>query len=446
MLIAVVISAPLFLGSNRPLSWSILSLSIGVLLIAWSLSLYKDNYKVAVRIRSIKTEATLFGITVIWILLQSSGLTPEILHNPIWKAASLALDRDMTGFISVNPTATKTALMKLLAYGGIFWLALQYSRDKRNAKNGLLAISYAGLAYAIYGLVVHIGGYNTILWYEKWANYGSVTSTFVNRNHYATFAGFTLITSLTMLFNTLSGDTSQTNSHRKRIKSFLTDSIERGWLLALSIIMILSALFLTSSRGGFAGVFAGLFVLMALLVKTNGVRRWETVVIALVFIFSFFSFFSLSGTDTSKRIQQTVIDKEERIEVYAITLKGIADKPMVGHGFGTFEEAFPRYRDEKIGHHYKKAHNTYLENLFELGLPIGGAFLAIFGFLGIRCLNGALKRKKNSHFPAIGFAVTVLIAVHSLVDSSMQIPANGAIYSFILGSATAQSWRSSDTL
>jgi O-antigen ligase len=419
---------------------------VGVLLIAWSVSLLRGNYKTAVGIRSIKVPATLFGITVVWIFFQSSGFTPEILHNPVWKGASYALGRDTGGFISVNPTATRTALMKLLAYGGIFWLSLQYSRNAENARKGLLAVSYAGLCYAVYGLVVHIGGYNTILWYEKWASFGSLTSTFVNRNHYATFAGLTLITSLAMLFNTVSGKPGQTRSHRTRIKSFVSKSIEKGWLLALSVVLILSALFLTSSRGGFAGVFAGLFALLALSIKGGGNKRWETALVASLFIFSFFSFFTLSGENTSSRIQQTVFEKEERVQIYRITLEGIADKPILGHGYGAYEEALPKYRNEKINHHYMKAHNTYLENLFELGIPVGTVFITLFAVLAVRCLGGALNRKRDAQFPAAGLAVTALVAVHSLVESSMQIPANAALYSFIMGAATAQSWHSEDHL
>ena len=78
--------------------------------------------------------------------------------------------------------------MRVLTYGAVFWLALQWGRDRERARNILVALVLAGVAYGFYGLVMYLGEYRMVLWVED-APYGAhVTSTFINRNSYATYA------------------------------------------------------------------------------------------------------------------------------------------------------------------------------------------------------------------------------------------------------------------
>ena len=86
-----------------------------------------------------------------------------------------------------------------------------------------------------------------------------------------------------------------------------------------------------------------------------------------------------------------------------------------------------------------KAHNTYLEIVLELGLPFAIClFAAVFG-LSLLCFRGLRRRRRNRHYPAIGIATTLLVAVHSLIDFSLQIPAVAVSYAFVMGIAVAQS-------
>ena len=50
------------------------------------------------------------------------------------------------------------------------------------------------------------------------------------------------------------------------------------------------------------------------------------------------------------------------------------------------------------------------------------------------------RRRRDAVYPCIGFAATTLVAAHSLVDFSLQIPAVALTYSLLMGAACAQSW------
>jgi hypothetical protein len=99
----------------------------------------------------------------------------------------------------LNREATTLALLRLLTAATVFWLAVQFGHSRSNARACLKGIVVIGAAYATYGLIAHTLFPDTILWMEKEAYLDSVTSTFINRNSYATYAGLGLIAGIALL-------------------------------------------------------------------------------------------------------------------------------------------------------------------------------------------------------------------------------------------------------
>ncbi|HUS97187.1 MAG TPA: hypothetical protein VMX97_10640, partial [Hyphomicrobiaceae bacterium] len=114
----------------------------------------------------------------------------------------------------------------------------------------------------------------------------------------------------------------------------------------------------------------------------------------------------------------------------------------LGMGLGTYPQVFQLYRKPGPEHRTpaRKAHNTYLENAAELGIPATVCLVAAIGALCVICLIGVRNRRRDVVMPAIGIGVTVLLGLHSIVDFSLQIPGITASYAFIMGIACAQSW------
>ena len=68
------------------------------------------------------------------------------------------------------------------------------------------------------------------------------------------------------------------------------------------------------------------------------------------------------------------------------------------------------------------------------------ALVAAIGTCAGYCWVGIRRRRRDRVYPAIGVAATALVAAHSTVDFSLQIPAVSVSYAFILGLACAQSF------
>jgi len=113
----------------------------------------------------------------------------------------------------------------------------------------------------------------------------------------------------------------------------------------------------------------------------------------------------------------------------------LKDHWLFGVGGGSFYSAFSQYRNLDIGNtYYNYAHNDYLQFWIEYGL-IGIVTLITFITLALHKNYQVLQTSNNAYRKA--FAITSLIgtatlAIHSLVDFPLHIPAYSVLYLCIL--------------
>jgi hypothetical protein len=77
----------------------------------------------------------------------------------------------------------------------------------------------------------------------------------------------------------------------------------------------------------------------------------------------------------------------------------------------------------------------------ELGWPAAAALCAGLALLAFRCLRWRPSHSRLAPYPAVLAACSVLVAVHSMVDFSLEMPANAATYGLLLGAGCAQALR-----
>lgn len=441
LLLLIVIAAPLPFGSNRPWAWNLIAVSLALLTLAYGITVIRG--KSELRLNDIKASVVLFIAVLLWIAFQAAGLPPSEWHHPLWISASEALHKPVQAAISLNPEQSFSAMMKLISYVLVFVLAFQHCRDVENARRVFRCLSWSGFLYALYGLVVYFGEFNTILWYPKWSSIGDVTATFISRNNYATYTGLTLICTLALLLDRLSYASHYDFSGYWGIQRLLELLITRSWLPLLILGTSGTALILSHSRGGFLSTLTATGVLLAVL-NINRQSRHIPVLLGLsgACVVALTVFLS-GGEAIVDRLDQFSLESETRDEVYRLTLDAIADNPWLGVGYGAFEEGFRLYKDESIAAlRYDKAHNTYLENMFELGVPVALMLFAAISWLAWICLRGVFQRRRQWAYPAAGLAASVLVAVHSFADFSLQIPAIAMTYALLLGTACAQAFPS----
>lgn len=391
-----------------------------------------------VPIRRITRETTAFALVLGWGLVQILPVTSPALHHPLWAEAGQALDRELSGAISLSPGSGFQALIRMATYGGVFWIALQLGRDRHRARRLIDFLILAGTLYAVYGMIMEFDGIKKILWLKKQSSVGWVSGTFVNRNNFATYTGLVLLCASGAYLTDFMELAGQGRRGRDRLVAFWNTALVQGAPRLASILILVSALFLSGSRGGISASMISLSIFLILYATIQSTRRRFTGFVAGVLIATLISTAAISGDQFFWRLISTDIEHEHRLIFYEQVQKAIAGSPFTGFGIGSFERTFPLYSDI-MASQLDRAHNDWLEMIFELGWPAALLWFAILASLTLRCLAGFFRRERDHFYPLAGFCAALLAGLHAFVDFSLQVPAVAVTFATLLGVGIAQS-------
>ncbi|MEQ9142860.1 MAG: O-antigen ligase family protein [Parvibaculaceae bacterium] len=430
--------APLPFGSNRLWSMSLLSIWSAILLAGLSIDAWRTNRRFALP-SQLTMSAGFFGFVIAWAFIQWTTWTPGFLHHPVWTLAAETLGAELQGRISVNPASTLHATVTLAGYGALFWVAFNLSRKPGHAFTIVKAVALIAGIYAWYGLAVFVSGNESVLLYQKWEYPGALTSTFVNANNFATYAGIGLVCASALILRGIRPVLRSPTRTRVKVVQATEIALSGHGIYVFVAFGTFAALMLTGSRAGISSAFVALFLLLFLMLRSRRMSRGRLVRVggaALVMLL--LAALPLSGLVTERLTRpDTALTENARFDVYRLTVTAISDTPLLGTGYGTFADVFPSYRDSTVftPSYWRKAHSTYLETVLELGIPAGLALIIAVAWVVWLCFTDALRRKRYRALPASATAAAVLAGLHSSIDFGLQIPAIAATLSALLGAS-----------
>ena len=437
--VSMLLWAPLPYASNRPWSWSLLAAAAGLVLALLGAARMLSREDQALPV-PVLLAGVLFAAAASWAWLQVApavGLPRWLPSHPFWdEAARAGLPVEPMAALAVD--GARDAAMRLLAYGGMFWAAFLLLRDPQRARRVLVGFLALASLLSAYGLLNHFAGWNTVLWEDQpKANIGFVNATFINRNNFATYVNMAVLAVLVLLLEPFLRAGSLGDLRRIAAEAVAKLLEKRGPLL-LVLVLLVSASLLTASRGGMVSLVVALVALVLIVMFMTRPPLTVLVPATALGCLTVWALVSATGNSMVERFEYG--QDGLRLSIYQDTLDMIADRPLLGHGYGSYGSSFLRYQNRSAGPlTVDKAHNTYLEHAAELGIPATVLLYLAPLLLFLFCLRGAFVRRKEKVFPLLAVSATVLVAVHSLMDFSLQIPAVAVTYAMILGMGTAQS-------
>ncbi|MCE7030864.1 O-antigen ligase family protein [Jiella sp. CBK1P-4] len=399
--------------------------------------------------RSPQTAALILAASfAAYLAFQAASFPGNPFANEIWAKANALLGYAGES-ISVQPSATYegmfTALLPILIYVAAVDL---FQRDD-GAFRLIRFLGILGGGFALFGVIQIVWLRDSLLFFEKIHYRDSLTSVFVNRNTAGTLLG---VASFVLLILTVC-EVRNIGGHSPLVRLFSDPSLQHEDKLRVAVpvfffLLTLLALFLTKSRGALLATLLAYLVIAPALVRDWMSRRRDprqpamsarrrigitgAVVVAIGLIAIVF------GSQAFTRLEQQGADIA-RLCVYGATWRAFLDNWLFGVGFGTFENAFPRYRPIECGIPYGifvRAHNFYLEGLFGLGIVFVPFLIAAYWHIARNIRTGLKTRRSLRYVPIAAAGMVILVTLHSLVDFSLQIPGMAAYFAATLGATT----------
>jgi O-antigen ligase len=309
-------------------------------------------------------------------------------------------------------------------------------------QNAVLGI---GALYAVYAIVLALAGYQqTDVFYAMAHITTGLSGSYVCRNSFATFMGLTVVTAMARVVTDGAERIVAGRGWRHLLTSVVDYSMGRGVPVLVVALLCLAAVVASASRAGSASTAFGLASLAIAggIVARHGVsRRWAGITAAAIMM-PLLVLVAMNGDALADRLGSlfdTGVTNEIRFSLWAATSRMIADAPWLGLGLGTFQDAYPMYATKVYPWVMDRAHNDWLEFAAGLGLPAVIAWWSAMLWLVGLCLRGLRVRRRNRIYCSIAFAASVLVAVHSCFDFSLQMPAVALLYAVLMGIGVAQS-------
>ncbi|MEO1795391.1 MAG: O-antigen ligase family protein [Pseudomonadota bacterium] len=431
ILVAMVILAPLPVGLNRPSLWLLWGGLTGVVALWYfTMGAFADRERPLLSARF----PLLLGLALVipaYAILQGlplAGFVPSGLDWPITSGELGLLDIET---VSIVPWASFVAALRFATYILFAMLVIEVSGRGDRARVIGWAIFWGVVVHAIWALVALRFLGDVSLFGDKTAYLGAATGTFINRNSFATFLGMGMVLGLALTFD-------RGNNVRMRRAKVGPLSPERIETLAclIGVALIGLALILTQSRLGIAASVLG----VAVCVFAMRLKAGASVFMTLAIIFGLggaavAGALAIFGESVLERAVFLEGSLEDRLEGYALTWRLIEARPIYGFGFDSFRPAFELVHELPMNPNlvWDRAHSTYLSHWAELGLVVGSIPI-VLGLLVVWRLLGVIwRREQDFALPVAALSALVVGGAHSLMDFSLEMPANVILLLAIIG-------------
>jgi len=435
LLSALILFAPLIRGGNRPMPLMALELMSLPLLasVLWNPVFLKHLSRPFL--------ATL-GVLVLFPLLQWLPSLPAALWSllpgrAVYAAAQAEFGQGASAIraISLVPGATEAAWLAMLPALAVF-LAVVGLREDMLRRAVYLFLGMAAFQ-AVLSLLQFGGGWGGGFRINP-DDIGRSIGTYANRNHLAGLLEMALPIVLGLLAARIGrgGGTPPHYSGRgwlRRVGRFLVNLPRPNQTMlfaALSILLLLGLIF-TRSRSGVVLGMVGIFLSALFYSRRTGAARSGSLVLLGVIGLALAAMVGLAPVLGRFSMEDTLADA--RWPIYASSLAALWQFFPFGSGLGTFPDVYPRFQPDSIADFVNHAHNDYIEFVFEGGLP---ALVVVVMFLAMYAVRWRMllshEQWSTLNFMQAGAGVGLLLmALHSLTDFNLHIPANAIYFALI---------------
>jgi len=436
-IISLILFSPLAFGSVEPWAYSIIEITVIFLSLIWLIKIWMKS-----SVKNRHANPSTFGLDYLktplnlpilifigFILLQLIPLPEPILKavsphtHEIYMESQNAINQISneqlspqakigSRSLSLNPYTTKNELYKIIAYALLFFLIINNINSFKKIRRMLAYIVIFAFSLSLFAIIQKLTWNGKIYWFRELRYGGGPFGPYVNHNHYAGYMEMVIPLAIGLIF--------------------LNKDFNKKLMLGFMTIVMAGTVFMSNSRAGMVSLICSLvFLLLMLSFTKNPKHRFPMVFLIVISLLLFLGYIGILSDSLNRIFTLTEPDRlaqELRPKVWKDSLYYFKDFPIFGSGLGTFENVFPKYKSFTNQMTFLFAENDYLQTLTECG-ALGFSII----LWGIIVFSGAIFRYVKKDPVTICLVTSVVaIAIHSLFDFNLHIPANAVIFSIII--------------
>lgn len=430
-LAALIVFAPLPLGSNRHWAVALLAFGAAGLLVASWVSLLVRGESPLARLAPARVPLIALALYALLVAAQ-------------WQGGA-----DHPLFFSAAPHHTRLYLLRTLVYTSVFACVLLLATTPRRVWWLAVVLVCAGGVQALLAIYWLAVGAQYQFMFEDIRHGTQATGTFVNRNHLAGYLYLTIAAGIGLLLGAIDTRAHAPRRWRDHLVNLLKFTLSPRMALRLMLLVMVIALVLTRSRMGNTAFFSALVVLGLVVAATNPALRLKALVLVVsMVVVDVVVVGQWVGLDrVLQRIDRTAIAIEDqrgeetvesRLDPAWYTWPMVAQRPLFGWGGGSYFVAFPPFKSRDMvlyKDYFDHAHNDYAEIAADTGL-VGLLLLATVVLSTLRrawqMLSGRSQPSATKGAAYAALMAITCVMLHSLVDFNLQIPANALTITTLL--------------
>lgn len=321
----------------------------------------------------------------------------------------------LSSVFSMHRPISLWSVALLLDYIIIFYLTIHTFRTRSQMRRLVFLIIGVAAFLSLFGLFKWFG-VNPFSWWEYSdinQNPARLSATFGNPDHLAGYMEMSLLLILGLFMLGL----------RPGIFA----------LLFYISCLLLCALILSLSRGGWFGAFIGMLFMASCLFADRHFKRKRMLLVIMGGSLAV-ALIVFSTTPVVERIltlaeRDTATNLQGRLTAWAGMVEIIREHPVTGTGPGTFATVFTQYQPAGVACRYFRGHNDYLHFISEAGLPL----IAVMVWMIIALYWKGLRKAKNPSRLVRGITLGAMsgitaVLVHGLGDFNLHIPSNAILF------------------
>lgn len=382
--------------------------------------------------------ALAMGVFALWGVRVWAHPKPRLLWPPLcWVVVAFAIYAVARYLVADIEYVARLEVIQVLLFGFLFFAVLNNLRGQEEISAVSAALIGVGTFAACYA-VAQLLNHSNQVWHLVSPYVGRASGTYISPNNLAGLLAMLLPLALAYL---LVGKV----------------NIIARILLAYAALAMAAGLAVTFSRGGYLAATAGVVLLLVILLG-HGNHRWKAALLLAVVLVGgglFVSQYLSKTVGYMRRVSKpeadnapAVLDAGSRLTMWNAATRMWRDHPWAGVGPAHFDYRFREYRPEMMQARPDRVHNDYLNLLVDWGV-VGGVIvltgIGIFVF-SLRKTWPHVRREENdfgsgqsNRFAFFLGAMSGLmaLAVHSIFDFNLHIPANALAGSVLLALLTS---------